>query len=88
MKYTPCCSVVVDDDSYMVALRHYEQLRDMRDRGEKGYVELDLVFGDGKLHIDIETISEICYAGPRYCEERAAHDMEMKAARLTESSEE
>lgn len=41
---------------FAVDTRHYEQLKDAIDQKQTGWVELDSVYGDGKLLLRVEDI--------------------------------
>lgn len=53
---------------HIVSLAHYEFLKDSLDRGERGWVELDSVYGDGKYFVALENIAELLLATPGYRE--------------------
>lgn len=78
------CLVYVDDGSqegvsYAVKLEHYEQLKDMLDRNESGWIELQSIYADGRLLIRLDRISHMFKATSEYCEAREAFNIdEMK----------
>ena len=55
----------------LLKLDCYEQLKDMVDRGETGWLELESSFG-GKLLFRVEDIVEVFYCSPEYCANRDA----------------
>lgn len=59
----PYCQVIAESDCcFYVDGRHYEQLKDMIDRKEKGWVELDSVFDESaKVMVRLDTIEHIIY---------------------------
>lgn len=57
---------------FAVNVRHYEQLRNALDTNEKGWVELDSSFGDGKVFLLIEDIITLVNSTESYVEELSA----------------
>ena len=75
----PCCSVWLSNGAtsrieHRVALHHYETLKDMLDRGEKGLVELDSCFAGGKTLLRMEHVQEIGYYPETYWEAHEASE--------------
>lgn len=85
MARVPGCSVTLDDGSaqgasYLVHARHYEELRDRLDTGEGGWIELDSVFGDGRVFLRLASVRTLFLATPDYCEAADADDERQRLA--------
>jgi hypothetical protein len=90
MSNKPGCTVSLkhlpENSVHLVELRHYEELKRLLDdpTTAKGWIELDSVYGDGKIFCRLEDIADLFQAPPSYCEARDAWDKEQKAEDLTQ----
>jgi hypothetical protein len=67
-----------------VDLRHYEELKRLLDdpATATGWIELDSVFGDGKVFCRLEDITDLFQAPQGYCDARDEWDREQEAERV------
>lgn len=88
MSSKPSCSVALrhlpEISVHSVDLRHYEELkRQLEDPSTAtGWVELDSAYGDGKVFVRLEDITDLFYAPPGYCEARDAWDEEQRQEKV------
>lgn len=82
---TPCVEIVLKGETeigYCVKPHHYERLKQALDEHEKGWLELESIYGDGKVFIEIPDIKNLFLMTESYCEERNQKEQEDK---LTET---
>lgn len=65
MRYSP-------ESCFTVKAHHYDLLRDALDRGDKGWLELESTWGDGRVLLRVEDVADVVLSTPLYCEERNA----------------
>lgn len=61
-------------DTYLVKLDHWETLKNSLDHDEKGWIELQSVWGDGLIMVRIEDIADLFFCGQSYCDEREQYE--------------
>lgn len=76
LKLPPSCVVTIHGDEYSVQTRHYEELRDMLDNKQSGWVELDSVYGDGKVFVRLEDIGRLVLATESFCIEKHSYEID------------
>lgn len=90
MSSRPACTVSLrhlpENAIHLVDLRHYEELKRLLDDPSTatGWIELDSVYGDGRLFCRLEEIADLFLAPPAYCDARDTWDREQKAEEITE----
>lgn len=55
--------------AYVVDPKHYDDLKNRLDHKDTGWIELDHIFGDAKLFVNLEDICEMFLATESYCRE-------------------
>jgi len=72
------CSVHYRDDDeqchYVVKEHHYEQLKDLLDRKETGWIELESVHGDGRVLVLLERICGLFKCTASWAQDADAYD--------------